>query len=126
MNKNNTPHNEEVLIKKFLTNNAHTPRHNEWFARRVINRLPSQQSSVCRVIMSITTLIAVIVCGCILYLSTDYILQLKYGNHLCNYVILNYSFYYYFFLISLCFSIISFVQTIPHKVLLKRQLENIF
>ena len=80
MNKNNTPHNEEVLVKKFLTNNAHTPRHNEWFARRVINRLPSQQSSVCRVIMSITTLIAVIVCGFILYLSTDYILQLKENN----------------------------------------------
>ncbi len=80
MNNCKNPHNDEKLVQQFLTNNAHKPHTNEWFTKRVINKLPTPKSNICMIIMSITTLIAVVACGALLYLSADYILPLKENN----------------------------------------------
>lgn len=80
MNNDTTRHDNEILVQQFLTTHKHEPRPNKWFAQRVVNKLPSNTSSICKIVMCITTLIAVVVCGILLYLSPHYILMPRENN----------------------------------------------
>ena len=80
MNNYTTHHNDEKSIQQFLTTHKHEPRPNKWFAQRVVNKLPDNTSSMCKIVMCVTTLIAVVVCGTLLYLSSHYILMPRENN----------------------------------------------
>lgn len=80
MNNDTIRHSEERLVQQFLTNHKHEPRPNKWFTKRVVNKLPASSSHICKIIMSIATLTAVVICGVLLYLSSDYILLTRENN----------------------------------------------
>lgn len=72
MNRKETSHSDEIMVKNFLTRHKLEPRDNIWFTQRVSNKLPMRTSVACKVIMILTTLIAIVVCGALLYVI---------GNH---------------------------------------------
>ncbi|MBR5844598.1 MAG: DUF5056 domain-containing protein [Bacteroidaceae bacterium] len=80
MNNDTTPRNDEKSIRQFLTTHKHEPRPNKWFAQRVVNKLPDNTSSACKIVMCVATLIAVVLCGVLLYLSPQYILMPRENN----------------------------------------------
>lgn len=80
MNNDTTRHDNEILVQQFLTTHKHEPRPNKWFAQREVNKLPSNTSSICKIVMCVATLIAVVVCGILLYLSPHYILMPRENN----------------------------------------------
>jgi hypothetical protein len=80
MNNNTQYHDDERLIKEFLSTHTLEPRRNEWFTKRTLNKLPEPRSSSCKIIMCITTLLSVVACGVLLYLLPNDIVRLEENN----------------------------------------------
>ena len=80
MNNDTMHHNDEKLVQQFLTSHKHDPRPNRWFTTRVINKLPANSSSTCKIIMTVVTFVAVMIFGVLICLSTDYILLPRENN----------------------------------------------
>lgn len=80
MNNNTQYHDEEKLVKQYLSTHSHEPRPNAWFTKRTINKLPERKSSTCKIIMCITTLLSVVACGALLYLLPYDIVRLEENN----------------------------------------------
>ena len=80
MNNDTMHHNDEKLVQQFLTSQKQDPRPNRWFTKRVINKLPANSSSTCKIIMTVVTFVAVMIFGVLICLSTDYILLPRENN----------------------------------------------
>lgn len=74
MNDKIQHNNEEDLLRKYFTETKIEPPSNVWFTKRVMHKLPHRFSSIERNIMTVVTIISVVMCGILLYYSTDYIL----------------------------------------------------